>query len=57
MSDRLHTHLDLGLRPQGVCPACEQVREGVNEVREAVAAGQETSNTTSTRSLTPTARA
>jgi hypothetical protein len=27
MSDPLHTHLTIGLRPVGECPACDQVRD------------------------------
>lgn len=27
MSDKVHTHLTIGLRPVGECPACDQVRE------------------------------
>lgn len=26
MSDLLHTHLTIGFRPVGECPACDQVR-------------------------------
>lgn len=24
-SDKLHTHLTIGLRPEGECPGCDQV--------------------------------
>jgi hypothetical protein len=26
MTDRMHTHLTLGLKPRGKCPACDQTR-------------------------------
>ena len=31
MSDLLHTHLTLGLRPKGECPACDQLRADIKE--------------------------
>lgn len=45
MTDMLHNHLTIGLRPQGDCPGCDQT------LRDLVRSGQETDEVDAMREL------